>query len=296
MPILTIRAVGALARAVRIPRPILERRSPVTLVSAAAAPGGPSMSPPHTTPRAESPHSVTVRAPALSVRPRVHEREHLLLWQVHGAADLVLDGEPVVLPASSACWIPAGVVHAIAVRADSVLLPLFFDAAATHSPAAGCTVLRIPEELRPLLMLSMQYQNSILSAPEGRDQLEAQVLGLIRSRSALPLPRSEPARSIAEGLRDHPADPRTAQEIAASAHLSYRTLERVFLQETGMTLHQWRIAGRMLAATRLLREGIAIPAVAARVGYANVSAFGRVFRKQVGETPRRYARHHGASI
>jgi AraC-like DNA-binding protein len=52
----------------------------------------------------------------------------------------------------------------------------------------------------------------------------------------------------------------------------------------------------MQAATRLLREGVCIPAVAARVGYANVSAFGRVFKEQVGETPRRYALHHGASI
>jgi AraC-like DNA-binding protein len=232
----------------------------------------------------------------VSVHARVHEDAHLLLWQVHGAADLVLDGEIVALPAGSACWIPAGVVHSLAVRSDSVVLPLFFDAAATRSPAAGCTVLRIPEELRPLLMLSMQYQNSIIATPEGREQLEAQLMDLIRSRSALPLPVSEPARSIAEALRRDPADPRTAQDLAADAHVSYRTLERAFLQETGMTLHQWRITGRMQAATRLLREGVCIPAVAARVGYANVSAFGRVFKEQVGETPRRYALHHGASI
>ena len=236
-----------------------------------------------------------VRAPAVSVRARMHEAEHLLLWQVHGAADLVLDGEIVMLPAGSACWIPAGVVHSLAVRTDSVVLPLLFDAAATRSPAAGCTVLPIPEELRPLLMLSVQYQTSIICTPEAREQLEAQLMDLIRSRSALPLPVSEPARSIAEALRRNPADPRTAQDLAASVHVSYRTLERAFLQETGMTLHQWRITGRMLAATRLLREGIGIPAVAARVGYANVSAFGRVFKEHVGETPRRYASHHGAS-
>jgi transcriptional regulator GlxA family with amidase domain len=188
------------------------------------------------------------------------------------------------------------VVHSLAVRSDSVVLPLFFDAAATRSPAAGCTVLRIPEELRPLLLLSMQYQTSIIGTPEAREELEAQLMGLIRSRSALPMPVSEPARSIAEALRRDPADPRTAQDLAADAHVSYRTLERAFLQETGMTLHQWRITGRMQAATRLLREGVCIPAVAARVGYANVSAFGRVFKEQVGETPRRYALHHGASI
>lgn len=242
------------------------------------------------------PAPITVRAPAVSVQARVHEDAHLLLWQVHGAADLVLDGERSTLPAGSACWIPAGVVHSLAVRMDSVVLPLFFGAATTRSPTAGCTVLRIHEELRPLLMLSMQYQNSIICTPEAREQLEAQLMGLIRSRSALPLPVSEPARSIAEALRRDPADPRTAQDLATDAHVSYRTLERAFLQETGMTLHKWRITGRMQAATRLLREGVGIPAVAARVGYSNVSAFGRVFKEQVGQTPRRYARHHGTSV
>lgn len=270
--------------------------TPPSATAVRVRPAAPAAPPAHSaTSSPARPAPVTVRAPAVSVQARVHEGEHLLLWQVHGAADLVLDGESILLPAGSACWVPAGVVHSLAVRADSVLLPLFFDAATTHSPAAGCTVLRIPEELRPLLLLSMQYQSSILHTAEGRAQLEAQLLGLIRARSALPLPESEPARSIAESLRRDPADPRTAQELAAGSHVSYRTLERAFLQETGMTVHQWRITGRMQAATLLLREGVAIPAVAARVGYANVSAFGRSFKEHVGETPRRYARQHGVS-
>ena len=85
-----------------------------------------------------------VRAPAVSVRARMHEAEHLLLWQVHGAADLVLDGEIVMLPAGSACWIPAGVVHSLAVRTDSVVLPLLFDAAATRSPPRAARCCRSP--------------------------------------------------------------------------------------------------------------------------------------------------------
>ncbi|MGP9537358.1 helix-turn-helix domain-containing protein [Brachybacterium sp. AOP43-C2-M15] len=231
----------------------------------------------------------TVRAPAVSVADRRHEHEHLLLWQVHGAAELVLDGERTTLSAGWACWIPAGVVHALTVRENSVVLPLLFDAAGGRFPADTWKLLRIPEELRPLLLLSVQYQNSIIYSPQGHGELEEQILALVAARSTLPLPRSEPARGVALAVRRDPADPRTVQELAAAVHVSYRTLERAFLQETGLTLHQWRITSRMQSATRLLREGIGIRAVAARVGYANVSAFGRVFKEHVGDTPRRYA-------
>jgi transcriptional regulator GlxA family with amidase domain len=107
--------------------------------------------------------------------------------------------------------------------------------------------------------------------------------------TALPMPATEAALTVAETLRFNPGDDHTLAELAASVHASVRTIERAFVAETGMTFRQWRIHNRMEAAAILLRTASNLEAVANRVGYLNASAFGRAFKEHFGTTPHRYA-------
>jgi AraC-like DNA-binding protein len=71
----------------------------------------------------------------------------------------------------------------------------------------------------------------------------------------------------------------------AAAGLAPRTLGRRYLAETGLHLTAWRQRLRRLRATKWLAEGRSVTAVALELGYDNVSAFIRLFRRGFGVTP-----------
>ncbi|MFT4231356.1 MAG: AraC family transcriptional regulator [Leucobacter sp.] len=234
--------------------------------------------------------------PPVEISERVHDDHHVLLWQVRGGGtDLRLDGVAVFLPVGHALWVPAEVRHALTVRANSVTIPLFFDCDSTATTLRGPTLIAVDRALRTLLLAYLQSSTSILR-PQAN--ITRQLLALIEGRPAavtvLPLPVSAPARLVAEALRSNPGDDRSIDELARAVHTSRRTLERLFLAETGLCLRDWRIRNRLEAAALLLRSNASLPAVARRVGYTNVNAFRRVFKSRFGITPTEYSARHGA--
>lgn len=83
------------------------------------------------------------------------------------------------------------------------------------------------------------------------------------------------------------------QDMAGQVHVSVRTLQRRFLAATGMTPVQYLQAVRIERSKDLLEsERLAVPEVAARVGYQDRVAFGRLFKKVVGMTPAAYRQKH----
>ncbi|MFT4229034.1 MAG: AraC family transcriptional regulator, partial [Microbacterium sp.] len=222
--------------------------------------------------RADDLPSLRLDLPPVAIPERVHDDHHVLLWQVRGGGtDLLLDDVAVFLPVGHALWVPANVRHAITVRANSVVIPLFFDCDVTATTLHGPTLVAVDRDLRTLLLAYLQSSTSILR-PQANitRQLFALMEGGPAAQAALPMPTSVPARLVAETLRSNPGDDRGVDELARAAHTSRRTLERAFLAETGLSVRDWRIRTRMEAAALLLRSTAPLPAVARRVGYANV--------------------------
>jgi AraC-like DNA-binding protein len=98
----------------------------------------------------------------------------------------------------------------------------------------------------------------------------------------------ERARGEHRALLADPAQPVPLDRLAAGVGASRRTLERLFLAETGMTIGQWRGRLRLVRAVEQLAAGQPVTAVAGALGYATPSAFSAMFRAQLGEPPRRY--------
>jgi AraC-like DNA-binding protein len=65
-------------------------------------------------------------------------------------------------------------------------------------------------------------------------------------------------------------------------------VERLFQEETGMTLGKWRQQLRLMQAMRLLGEGAKVTHAALEAGYSTPSAFIAAFRKSLGTTPAAY--------
>ncbi len=104
----------------------------------------------------------------------------------------------------------------------------------------------------------------------------------------LPLPADPRARRIADALLADPADRSTVDQLARRVGTSRRTLERLFRDETRLSVGRWRERMRLVAALRLLAAGEPVTSVAHAVGYATPSGFGVMFARELGVSPARY--------
>lgn len=233
--------------------------------------------------------------PETSLHDVTESEVHVLLWQIRGMAHVDVAGSRRSLSVGHALWVPVGTRHGFTVHENSVTMPLFFESADTATTLSSPTLVPVDRDLRTL-MLAHSVSSTTRVRPEAN--LARQILALIEERPVvatdLPLPRTPAARTIADALRFNPGDIRSIDQLAESVHVSTRTIERVFRQETGMTLRRWRIHNRMEAAAILLRSDAIPEAVAHRVGYTNVNSFRRVFTGQFGLSPTQYARRYRA--
>ena len=244
--------------------------------------------------RERDPWAISI--PPVIIEERVRTQTHMLLWQVRGRTELVIDGAKVQLIDGQAVWIPAGAPHSLTVAANSVLVPLEFPISAIATTLDEVTVFSVDRALGTPLLAFLQSQASIICAEVN---LARQILALIEQRpiasNALALPSHPQAKRIAELLIAIPSGDRTVKQFAELLHVSGRTIERTFLAETGLTLWQWRLKNRMESAAELFKTSDNIAAVAARVGYMNVSAFGRVFKSHFSMTPGEYIERYEAA-
>jgi AraC-like DNA-binding protein len=84
----------------------------------------------------------------------------------------------------------------------------------------------------------------------------------------------------------------TLRELGRALGLSPFQVLRLFRRHHGVTPHQYLVRLRVAEASRLLRHGEPIAAVAAEVGFADQSHMARHFKRLLGVTPSHY-RDHG---
>lgn len=236
----------------------------------------------------------SLRIPQVHIPPRVHEQEHMALWQVRGSCVLKCGAVQLEIRVGEAVFLPAGTWHEVQVHPNSVLFPFWFPRDETATTLDEITRMRVREEEKIYFLTLYQSQSTIIRPPAN---LRRQVLTILERRaltpSEPPSPTSPAAGAVAEALLFNPGDTRTIQCWAQEVHLSSRSLERAFRNETGLTFQQWRAHARMRTAARLLRSGASVTSVTHRVGYESATSFARAFRTFHGMSPTEYmaARH-----
>jgi AraC-like DNA-binding protein len=117
---------------------------------------------------------------------------------------------------------------------------------------------------------------------------EAMLVMLARAERlplALTLPTDRRAVRVAETILACPGSGEPLDAIAARCGAGLRTIQRRFLEETGMPLSEWRQLARLMAGAALLLDGKSVTDAALEAGYSGVSAFIHAFRSKVGQTP-----------
>jgi AraC-like DNA-binding protein len=216
-----------------------------------------------------------------------------LVYASEGVMTVQTEEGTWVVPSQRAVWIPAGVRHSIAMSGKVAMRTLYVAPRLIQSLPERCCVVAVPPLLRHLILQVMTIGTLRREVPEQR-RMAAFLLDQLRTLPAapldLPLPRDGRALRVALRLRNDPGNDATIDAIARESGASRRTLERIFQNETGMSVGRWRQQARLLHAMRLLAGGEPVTSTALEVGYESVSAFIAAFSNVIGTTPGRYYR------
>jgi len=243
------------------------------------------------------PRAVVVTAndyAAGSVFPAHAHRRGQFAFASRGTISLTTPEGRWLVPPQRACWVPAGVAHAMAMRGPVTMLNVFVAAdevAAVRLPAR-CGVYAVSALLRHLMDdavdLPAMYD---LDGRGGRlmQLLVAEIAAMPRLSLHAPLPRDPRLVRTCQQLFDAPSIAASLDEVAAEAGMSRRTFTRQFRADTGVGFAEWRQQVCLLAAIERLGAGQPVTRIALDLGYASPSAFSSAFRRVLGESPSRYA-------
>jgi AraC-like DNA-binding protein len=237
--------------------------------------------------------AVAIRCLAATYYGGFHIKPHRHHWgQLIYAAEGVMrvrsGGTMWIIPPARAVWVPAGAEHEIHGLGDFSMRTLYFPTGLVARLPGECCAIDVAPLLRELV-LELVEQCPIDEADEPAMRLaQVAVDRLAEARTLplqLPLPRDPRALRLAEAMREVPSSQAGLAELARAAGASPRTIQRLFLAETGLPFGQWRQRLRLLHGATALGAGKSVTEAALEAGYAGTSAFIAAFRKHFGVTP-----------
>jgi len=194
-----------------------------------------------------------------------------------------------VVPPQRAVWIPARIPHSLRMSGAVLMRTVYFRPRMAKSLPRACCVLNVSPLLQQLILQLCLYKE--LSR---RSRIQAHLIDVLIDQfetvKAVPLqlpnPRDQRAARVAATLEKDPE--RSLDDACQRAGASKRTIERLFQQQTKLSLGKWRQQLRLMRSLQLLAAGEKISYTALEAGYATPSAFIAMFRKALGTTPRLY--------
>jgi AraC-like DNA-binding protein len=196
-----------------------------------------------------------------------------------------------VVPPLRAVWIPAETPHSVAMSGAVSMRTLYFAPRRIRPLGTKCFVMNVSPLLRELILHACRYPRLRKDDPAQRRILEF-IVDQLKAAHSIPLQLPQPSDSramrVAQALLAEPGKQGTLETLCEDCGASKRTIERIFIAETKMTFRQWRQQLRLLHAMRLLASGEKVTGAAMDAGYNSASAFLSMFRRQLGQTPRRY--------
>jgi AraC-like DNA-binding protein len=223
--------------------------------------------------------------------PRHQHPTAQLVYASRGVMTVHTEAGTWVVPAHRAVWVPPDTEHRISMSGEVEMRTVYLARDLPIAEVTQCSVVNVSPLLRELILHAVERAPLYRTVPAHAnliglliDQLEA----LPAVPLQLPAPRDARAKRAAEWLRGNPGDGASLERIARRAGASKRTLERLFLVETGMSFGLWRQQLRLMQALERLAAGESVTEVALAVGYESTSAFIARFRQVLGTTPGRY--------
>ena len=221
-----------------------------------------------------------------------HDRDQLV-YASRGVMTVRTSDGTWVVPTYRAVWIPAIVPHTITMSGTVAMRTLYLKPRLAKAMPRDCCVVNVPPLLKELILHACAFSALKKTISWQRHLIEV-IIDQLESIQMVPLqlPNPSDARAlrIAEALLTDPSESRTLQQLCKVAGAGKRTVERLFLDDVGITFGKWRQQLRLMRAMQLLAEGKMVTHAALEAGYSTPSAFISMFRKTLGTTPASYFR------
>lgn len=223
-------------------------------------------------------------------------RKGQLIYCISGVMTVETARGQWVAPSNRGVWVPGGIEHEVLINQAAEMRTLFVEPGARPDLATHPCALSVSPLLRELILAALitsQAPDPALYGPGTAmahitEVMLDQIVAHPASDLHLPFPSDRRLRPICMALAADPADRRNLKDWASQVGASDRTVERLFMAETGMTFHRWREQMRVLRSLSLLASGRAVKNVALELGFANPSTFITMFRRTMGVTPGAY--------
>jgi AraC-like DNA-binding protein len=215
---------------------------------------------------------------------------HQLIYATRGVMTVYTDVGAWVVPPHRGVWIPAGFHYRLEMSGEVALRMLYVR---TRKPAGAqaCSVVNVTPLLRELIV-----RTNLIGALDAGIPEQRRLIGVILDELKLlttvplqlPLPQDPRAARFAALAGADPGGKAPTRAMLRRSGASQRTLERLFRAQTAMSLGQWLRRQKLLHALRRLAAGEGVNAIALELGYNSASAFIAMFRRELGQTPKRY--------
>ncbi len=225
---------------------------------------------------------------------RAGEHKHpraQIIYQCSGVYRVATEEGNFVVPPRQAIWIPPMLYHTTFTNAPTHALMFFVDFSLAHTLPDKCMVVEVSPLLEQLFLRAVAYGNDYRGNDKTARLVEVLLDELHSLRPAplrLPLAKDKRLYRAMEIMLRQPGEDCGIDELAKHCGASSRTLARLFRQEAGMTCLEWRNRLRLMEAIDRLGRGYSVNRVAGDLGYASVSAFIAMFRRNLGATPSQY--------
>lgn len=212
-----------------------------------------------------------------------------LLYASEGAVSVSTKDRESVIPPFQAIWVPANLSHKVEMHGRVFLRTLYVHPKLGVGAHEGAV--RVSALMHELILhcCSIGILRDDLTSSQNLIRFVIdQLVALAPAPFEVTMPGDPRAYKMAAAILKTPSA--SLERLASQSGASVRTLQRLFRQETGYSLGQFRHRVMMLEAVRLLAANRIINDVAMQLGYESTSAFIQAFRKCYGITPGQFSK------
>lgn len=194
----------------------------------------------------------------------------------------------LLLSPAMAIWIPPDAMHWMRTGTNNEMLYVDVNREQAQELGPDCRVMAMTPLLNALMTSTLPENERTQSSSHRRavqDLLRHELIAARDVQLYLVLPQDRRIHVHARKALQDPGAFATVDDWLSNAAASRKTLERLFLSETGMPPARWLKHARILHAISQLAAGRKIGAVAFDLGYESASAFSYMFRKAMGVSP-----------
>lgn len=213
-----------------------------------------------------------------------HHQKGQLVYVESGFQYITIEEKIYLLPQNHAVWIPPNAVHKTNSHSEKIkLMIMFAEISIQESFYQEVKVFSVPPVLKEMIKYAEKW--SKLMTPDHHESLFLKALFNELPRFVehsltlhISLPKDKRLAKVIEHLHSHYRNEIKMEELSDTALLSFRTLERIFKKETGLTLSKYQQMLRIIKSLEYLSSGnLTISETAYEVGYKSVQAYTRSF-------------------